>query len=86
MFSKFEFLVKQIIFSKLNPNIESINFYDYKFISSRNDILDNIPFGSCVHIIQKDRFKENKKLEKIYKLMNVRNEIAHMVDIGYISY
>ena len=86
IFSKFEFILKQIIFSKLNPRMEFINFYDYDFISSRNEVLDEISFGACIHLLPKNLFKKNAKLEKIFKLMNVRNELAHLVDIWYISY
>ena len=61
--------------------MEFINFYDYDFISSRNEVLDEISFGACIHLLPKNLFKKNAKLEKIFKLMNVRNELAHLVDI-----
>ena len=86
IFSKFEFILKQIIFAKLNPHIESINFYDYDFISSRNEVLDGISLDAGIHLLPKMLLKENSKLGKIYKLKNVRNELAHLVDIWYISY
>lgn len=88
-FSKIEFLLWYIIFAKVN-NYENINFFDKDFYIERRDIIDSINFSQRIKFIESWKLikrKESIKLfEKIYNLKQIRNQVAHFINIDEISY
>ncbi|MFZ2151376.1 MAG: hypothetical protein WAZ12_01195 [Candidatus Absconditicoccaceae bacterium] len=88
-FSKIEFLLGYIIFAKVN-NYENINFFDKDFYIERRDIIDSINFSQRIKFIESWKLikrKESIKLfEKIYNLKQIRNQVAHFINIDEISY
>lgn len=88
-FSKIEFLLWYIIFAKVN-NYENINFFDKDFYIERRDIVDSINFSQRIKFIESWKLIKNKEsiklFEKIYNLKQIRNQVAHFINIDEISY
>lgn len=81
-FSKFEFLISQIIFALLNPTID-VNFFDKHLMKTREWLLDSITIENKIKIIE-NYF--NIKIWKTKNLFWIRNQLAHSINCHYIEY
>ncbi|MDD3262477.1 MAG: hypothetical protein PHR61_01415 [Candidatus Absconditabacteria bacterium] len=88
-FSKIEFLLGYIIFAKVN-NYENIDFFDRTFYIEWKDIIDSLNFHKRIKFIESWKLIKDpeikKKFSKIYLLKDVRNQVAHLVNINEIIY
>lgn len=87
--SKFEFLSSQIVFAKLNPEVKNIDYWNRDLMNYWDNILDGLTFDYKIQFIKSFCVNpEQKKTlnDKIYKIKDVRNSLAHSINLKYIEY
>jgi len=84
-FSKLEFICWQIIFAEMN-NYESIDFFDRSFYEQWKYVLSKITFYDRIKFLKNNWLITEKDKKKLYDLKEIRNELAHLVDVKHIYY